>query len=41
MFEKARCNIQNLAKIDKSILNNIDEHIRVEADRLLEVYMTS
>lgn len=39
IFIKATENMNNLAKLDLNILNNLDESIRNEADRLLTVYL--
>ena len=39
IFIKATENMNNLAKLDLNILNNLDESIRNEADRLLTIYL--
>ena len=39
MYIKASENIKKLALLDESIAENLNEHINIEADRLLNVYL--
>jgi len=39
IFIKARENMKILAELDKNILDNMEENVNKEADRILEVYL--
>lgn len=39
MYNKASENIKKLALLDESIAENLNDHINIEADRLLNVYL--
>lgn len=39
VFKSARSNVERLATIDPTMRDTMDEHIQIEADRLLSVYL--